>query len=654
MKRNRRAPAAARRRPVWPFAACIVLAGAIAYSNSLDGPFVFDDSLSIVENAPLRQWWNLEPLLFPERESPTAGRPLVNLSLALNFALGGLEVRGYHVYNVACHLLCGLLLFGIVRRTMALPRMSERVRDAATPVAFAAALLWTVHPLNTEAVDYVTQRTELMMALFFLLTLYAGIRTLGSPHSRGWPAVAIASCAAGMACKESMVTAPVVVVLYDVVIGFGSVRRALAGRWRLYLGLCATWVLLIALVWSGPRVHSAGFTSGVSPWTYLLNQTVMITRYVGLAFWPQSLVAVYGWPQELSAGDVLPHASLVAILFGLTIAGLVRWPMIGFFGAWFFVTLAPTSSIVPIATEVGAERRMYLPLMAIVVLAVLLFWRVSRGPRSAGTALRRNLQAGALGAAAVLMLAGTLTRNRDYASAATLARTSVERYPTPVGHHFLANELLVAGERDAAMIELRRSLPGDPRAHHTLGVELMKDGKTAEAIAELEMFLRERPMLLEAVWARQLLGEALVRERRWAEAIEQGQMVLKMNPTPDQRLAAHALLADAYFGTDRYVEAVAACRDYLRLRPDYGPVLTRLGISLVATGALDDAVVAFRRAAELAPSSPDAQRNLANALLDRGDYTAALEPARRAVALRPDDADSRDLLRRLQALTAPE
>ena len=153
--------------------------------------------------------------LHPDRELPVAGRPLVNLSFAINYALSGLNTFGYHVVNVGLYLLCALLIFGVVRRTLMLPGLTERFGKQASNPAFAAALLWTLHPLNTEAVNYVTQRTELMMGFFYLLTLYAGVRAWNSTHASRWQAIAVASCAAGMACKESMATAPLMIVVYD-------------------------------------------------------------------------------------------------------------------------------------------------------------------------------------------------------------------------------------------------------------------------------------------------------------------------------------------------------------------------------------------------------------------------------------------------------
>jgi hypothetical protein len=320
---------------VWWRVAFIVLAGTLAYANSLSGPFIFDDDATVVENTSIRDLRS-NAVFFPEREVPTAGRPIVNLSFALNHAIGGTNVRGYHVVNVAIHLLCAVVLFSLVRRTLGIVGPAEaghhahkepvddvrgvRLQPDPIDIAFAVALVWVLHPLNTEAVDYVTQRTESMMALFYLLTMYVSARSLevrlkpdttranaidGQVKSATTPffahrSVAILCCALGMACKESMVTAPVMVVLYDCVFVFDSIRKAMRARWPLYAGLAATWIVLAAVNWSGARTHSAGFSTGVSPWTYLLNQSVMIVRYLRLAIWPTSLVLAHGTPQPVT------------------------------------------------------------------------------------------------------------------------------------------------------------------------------------------------------------------------------------------------------------------------------------------------------------------------------------------------------------------
>lgn len=624
---------------LWWRAAVIVCAGLVAYSNSLSGPFVLDDQESIVENQQIRDLTQPGAVLFPERELPTAGRPLVNLSFAVNYAIGGLDPLGYHAVNIALHLMAGLLVFGIVRRTLAAREGTPdgALDGRALDLGFAAALLWTVHPLNTEAVNYLTQRTELMMGLCYLLTLYASIRR--------WPLVAVAACAAGMACKESMVTAPLMVILYDAVFVFASLKRALAARWRFYLALALTWTILAALLWSGPRIHSAGFSTGISPWTYLLNQCVMIAQYLRLSAWPRSMVLLYGWPLPLTLPDVLPQAIGIVVLLAVTVVALVRWPRWGFLGAWFFITLAPASSIIPIATEVGAERRMYIPLVALVVCAVCAVSAIRRaGALTAGVAL---------GLVCTALAAGTLARNREYASGLTLAMTSVERHPTPLGHHALGVALLGAGaeHRDEAVAHLRQALPGAPRAHYALGIELYNEGKLEEAISELQALIREQPMVLDAVSAREYLSVAYARLKRWPDAIEQNRLVLTMNPSREQGSAAEIRLLEAEraFGDELFSKeamdvAIPHYQTYLRARPDDVSVLTNLGVALASTNRLAEAVPVFRRAVALDPRSFKTQRNLATALVDAGDPAGAVEPATQALALQPGDRAARDLL----------
>src|SRR5262245_26029560 len=212
----------------------LVLAVALAtFFNALSAPFVWDDDPAIVTNQSIRG--SLADSLVPPIETPVAGRPLVNASLALNYGIGGLDTTGYHVFNLAIHAAAALLLFGIVRRTLS-RRKVFRGAVFSDGVALVAALTWMVHPLLSETVDYVTQRSESMMGLFFLLTLYAAIRARDPRRRLRWDVVSIASCAIGMATKESMVTAPIAVLLYDLVFEFDSVRDAVAGRRFLYVG----------------------------------------------------------------------------------------------------------------------------------------------------------------------------------------------------------------------------------------------------------------------------------------------------------------------------------------------------------------------------------------------------------------------------------
>ncbi len=241
-----------RRELAWSLGASVLLGGMVwlVYGRIVDSPFIFDDRISVTENPSIVRLW--PPIgdseqpgpLNPPKNTPTSGRPLVNLSLALNYRFGQLNPAGYHLLNIVVHLLSAMLLMGIVRRTLRLDFFRGRFDRASAILAFIAALLWAVHPLQTETVVYVTQRTELMVSFCYLVTLYSSLRfwAAGSSAARTtWLTFATIACLAGMACKEMMVSAPVVVLLFQRTFLAGSFRRALRQSWPLYVGLFASW-----------------------------------------------------------------------------------------------------------------------------------------------------------------------------------------------------------------------------------------------------------------------------------------------------------------------------------------------------------------------------------------------------------------------------
>jgi len=475
----------------------VALVAAIAlatYWNALHAPFVWDDDTSITTNQSLH---DVSTALNPPIETPVSGRPVVNVSLALNYAFGGLDTTGYHVVNLAILVACALLLFGIVSRTLhrhAQPD-SQLSNDG---VALIAALVWMTHPLLSETVDYTTQRTESLMGFFFLLTVYASIRAFDTRKQRAsaaaahrrpalsaqpnwtWTAIAIVSCAAGMATKESMAIAPIAIVLYDVLFEFESLADAFAARRVLYGGLALTWVELAAIMWHWPRSTVGGAV--VSLLTYALNQAQMVVHYLWLSLWPHALVVDYGVPQTLHVADVLPQLAAIACLMAVVVIALVRWPRVGFLGAMCVLTLAPTSSIIPIWTEVGAERRMFLPLAALVVLAVTL---VARLPR-------RAIVAGASLVIAALAVR-TFERNRDYASALTLWQRVVDVRPHGRARFAFANELMTAGRHEDATTQLRLAIADYPDARAGLGTELLLQGQLEDGIDVLQAFVDANP-----------------------------------------------------------------------------------------------------------------------------------------------------------------
>jgi tetratricopeptide (TPR) repeat protein len=617
----------------WLLPACAVFiaaAATLAYSRTFSVPALFDDDPSIADNPTLRQ---LGTAFFPPSFATVGGRPVLNASLAINYAIGGTAVGGYHAMNLAIHVLAGLTLFGIIRRTlagMAFPR--------ATLVAFSVALLWILHPLQTESVTYLIQRAESLMGLFYLLTLYFFIRGAGSGGlgKSLWYTVSIAACLLGMGTKEVMVTAPLIVLLYDRAFVAGSFPEAWRRRGLFYCGLAATWLVVPLLVASTHgRGGTAGFASGVSPWAYALTQFPAIVHYLRLALWPRPLVFDYGTALAVPSLRLIPDAFVVTALLAATVWGLVKRPALGFLGACFFAVLAPSSSIVPVASEPVAEHRMYLALVPVVVLVVL---GIHRWLSRAALPLCLLLAAGLFWA--------TYRRNETYLSDEGIWRDTVAKLPgNDRAHSNLGNALDNEGRTADALAqyeEVLRLKPDLAEAHSNLGNILAKiPGRTDEAIAQYGEAIRLKP---EYEPAHKNLANALVSEGRIAEAVEQGEEALRLRPGDAQ---AHSNMGSALANVPgRLDDAIAQCEMALQLKPELAQAHSNLGNALAKVpGRLDEAIAQCEEALRLDPGDAVAHTNLGNALVKApGRMNDAIAQYEEAIRLDPALAEAHNNL----------
>ena len=554
-------------RQCWLAAALLVLATFAVYANSLAAPFIFDDAPAIVENPSIRHLFPLGAVLSPPATGSTAGRPLANLSFALNYAAGGLDPRGYHAVNLLLHALAALVLLGVARRTLLQPALRGRYDRDALPLAAMSALLWTVHPLLTESVTCMVHRTELLGGLFYLLTLYCAIRAMSDGAPFRWSVGAVAACLAGVASKEFVATVPLVALVYDRSFVAGTFREAWRRRGRLYLSLAGTWLLLgWLMVSSNQRGGTVGFGLGVSPWDYLLTQCQALVLYLRLAAWPHPLVLDYGTDLVQHAGEVLPQATLLLGLAGATLYALGRRRAAGFAGFCFFAILAPSSSFVPLTSQPIAEHRMYLPLAAVVTLGVLaLHARLGR----------RGLGVG-IGLAAVCGIL-TVQRNADYGSALSIWTITVAQRPANSRAHMqLAQGLDEAGRRDDALEEYRaaaRLAPHFALPYFNLGLALLRAGHTDEAGGAFGDAVRLKPDYAEAHYN---LANLLAQTGRPADA-------LAHYTAAQGQLAGNA---DLHFNW---------------------------GLVLYSLGRYPEAADQFSEAVRLAPGDPEAARNLAAA-----------------------------------------
>jgi Tfp pilus assembly protein PilF len=556
-------------------AGCMVVLAALAvYLNSFSGPFIFDDVWSIETNPTIHHFGSA---LSPPPDKGVGGRPILNLTYALNYALSGMNVWSYHALNLLIHILAGLALFGLVRRTLLRPALSGRFGAEAVALALAVAVIWTLHPLQTEAVTYISQRAESLMGLFYLLTLYCFIRGVESrgqesgdrSHEKKsgfrplasalWSLASIFSCLLGAMSKEVIATAPVIVLLYDRTFVAGSFREAWRLRWRYYLGLLGTWLLLACLM-SGISQRGVGFDQGVTCWSYALTSCRSVVLYFKLALWPHPLVFLHDTNIIRHATEAFPYALVLAGLLAGTVIALWRWPAMGFAGAWAFVILGPTSSIIPLAAQPMAEHRMYLSLAAVIASGVLgLYAWIGR--RSLVVFVAVALGLGWF----------SIQRNQDYRSRLAIWGDTVEKNPDNASARYsLGNAMAqISNLRSAAVSEYEAALRIKPDyldARANMADTLSKiPGRLPEAIAQYETVLRAKPDYLLA--HNNLASIYLSIPGHTADAIAQYEATLKINPDFAE---AHFNLSLALLQVSgRLPEAIAHLETALRLKPDF-------------------------------------------------------------------------------------
>jgi len=612
--------------------AALVVIGIVLFSNSVSAPFIWDDRVAIVENASIAPPAGLADAIRPPAENPMTGRPLVNASLALNYRLGGLHPFGYHVWNILTHIAAALVLFGIVRRTLALGVMGDTGSASAASMAFLCSLLWMIHPLQTEVVDYVTQRTESMAGLFVLTAVYAALWDRQSPHPWRWRAAAIGASAAGMACKETAAVAPILILLYDAAFRESSVAAAIRRRRTFYAALALIWLVFGSLLLSRLGSDSAGFGGGIGPLGYALNQAPLILTYLKLAIVPFPLVLDYGPAVPTTSAANWAALAVVMLLVAGVIASWWRSRPLAFLGSWFFVTLAPSSSIVPVFTEVGAERRVYLALAAVVVLVVAGVHRFAqryarRQARQVAAAIACSI------AAALAVLTGQ--RNAVYADPIRLWQSVVEARPHCRAQMNLGVLLKDAGRRDEAIAAFRSALDGCPEAHYSLGLEADADRQFTEAEHHYREYIRLRYNAVDVARAHKLLGRLLRRERRLHEAEAEFRTALSIvADDPD----AHAGLADVLFDANQLAAATAEYRCALALQPANAMAHGNLALALMRQGLAAEALAEFQSAVQAAPDDPRAHKNLATALVSLQRHDEAIAEYRCAIALRDGDS----------------
>jgi Tfp pilus assembly protein PilF len=582
----------------WWVAVALVVATAFAYVPALRAPFLLDDWVTIEAAARLRAAEGM----------PTRGRPMVMATLAANYQVNrvlGVDQRpdpagpdktiGYRLFNLLLHLSTGALLFAVLRRAMRERAIPEDWRAIADPLAGIVTALWLLHPIQSEVINYVVQRSEAQASLCYLATLYGSQRAWdAAPASRTrWYALAVVSCALGMMSKEIVITAPLAVMLYDRAFRLRSWNALWApggGRGWAYLAMWCVCLATFAIFQAGSRGDAAAFGIDMPWYRYFYTQCWAIAHYLRLVVWPTALAPDYGF-RPIAGARGVPGLVLLTAFGALTLGAWRRVERFGWFafaGSMFFVLLAPSSSVVPVPLEIAAERRIYLALAAVLVLAVVGAEWIRR--RFAPRLAPRWLLAGGTGVAIVLSVV-TAGRSRLY------------------------------GDPESLWRKAAAAVPDNSRALEQLGLVLFAQGPPAYARAE-SAFVKALAMDSSCQSGCLQYAALLSKEGRYAQAVPLLERQAAERGGTMYDVLATKLLSLDWMRLGNYDRAVPYLERLVQLDPTVSHFVA-LGVSYLTVGRRDEAIATFRHMATLDPSNERLQ-SLSARLEDGTNHPEAL------------------------------
>ena len=607
----------------WVVTAMISTLAVAIYSNIYNAPFVFDDIPRIVDEEHIKNNYYFTSIL--DQLSP---RYLPTLSLALNYRLGGLDVFGYHLFNVLIHIVNGIIVYFLARTLfgLLLPLSSNwgikshgrRVspgQSASLPALFAA-LVFVAHPLQTQAVTYTIQRIASMAALFYLgaVLFYLRGRISSRSHPEGaagsrlvswsWYLFSILSAALAIVCKGNAATLPAALLLTEYLC-FERSWRCWKRKLPVFTIMFLLWGLYVLFVYDVYRggglpenfledvTAKTAETKHVERWRYLYTQFNVITIYIRLLFLPigQKLDDLYFFKKGFFDG-LTPLA--LAFLGGIISTGVWasrKHPVMTLSVLWFFLTLSIESSIIPIS-DAAFEHRLYLPMFGFALcLPYIVFSLLS--PRQKTALIIMVLVVAGLGT-------GTYLRNGIWTDDAVLWADCAAKAP----HNF--------------------------RAFYNLGEALGKQGKHEQAVTAYQEALTLNPRYIRSYLN---LGKTLVDADRNEDAVTVYRRGLEVNP---EYVKIINNLGSVLATMGRTEEAVSLYRRAIEIDPTFADSWYNQGNACADSGQLEESIPLYHKAIEVNPSYTEAYFNLANSFFKLGRKTEAIPLYEKTIAQDPD------------------
>ena len=619
------------------------------YSNTFNSPFVLDDLRKIEENPSIRvSQLSLTEIVKAGFQSAKA-RPIAFMTLALNHSLHKYDVYGYHVVNVAIHILTGFFLYLFLATTLKISSIQPRYSHPHL-IAFFAALIWLVHPIQTQSVTYIVQRMNSMASLFFILSFlfYAyGRLTDDNKKKCIWFSASTIVWLLSLGCKQITAILPLLVFLYEWYFFQDLNKEWFKKRLKYLLGISAFFILLFLIY------------TGFSPWEKiqslhdfaqheftiterLLTQFRVVIYYISLIFLPLPSRLNLDYDFVLSQSLINPISTLLSLV---AIAGIIalavylakKERLISFCVLWFFGTHLIESSILPLA--IIFIHRNYLPSMMVCLIPVVLTYRYIK---------LDWLKVGLLSLLVVGLSVWTYQRNRVWQNKVTLWSDVVKKSPGKARPHFNLGAAFSEQKRDEEAIPLyQRALEINPKLaqpHINLGEALERHNKIEEAAEHYRAALQIKPDLPEA---HNNIGSILAKQGRTEEAIQSYQNALKIRP---HFALAHFNLAHTLVENGKVEQGIRHYYQAIRFKPEYAEAHNNLGGVFIKLGETEKAIKHYIAALQIDPNLVEAYNNLGITLMQKGNIEAAIKQFQKALQLKPGFILAQNNLKRALAI----
>jgi tetratricopeptide (TPR) repeat protein len=656
----------------------IVILSGLAYANSFSVPFILDDKAVIVHNPIVKDLkyfiepsaaQNFDKNLF---EYITFKKRYVGyLTFALNYKVHGLDVTGYHIVNLLIHITNAALVYFLILLSFETPYVRRSsVRDRSRHIAVIAALLFAIHPIQTQSVTYIWQRVASLASLFYLLSFFMYVKARLPYQSSNktdmetatglsvrpmlYYLMSLVSAVLAMKTKEMAFTLPIAIALYEFMFLEGKLKKRV-----LYLLPLFSTMLIIPFSLINIDRPLGELISSVSDVTraqtemsrldYLFTQFTVIVTYLRLLVIPINQNLIYEYPIYRSFIDPDVFLSFIFLfsLFAVCLYLLYRYRntvthvrLMAFGVFWFFITLSVESSVIPIMDPIF-EHRMYLPSIGIFTsLCTVVFHGTERMKNMWGNSEKIVVSVLAV---VVLVLSGTTyARNQVWKTEISIWEDVVKKSPGQgVAHNHLGNAYMEKGMFNEAVEQFSINVklqPGNPDSNYNLGFAYQNAGALERAKQEYLIILQKNP---DYIKAHVNIGIIYHTQGHIDKAAMHFRRAIELQPDSAK---ANYNLGLVFQSQGRMREAVKQYKIALRLHPDYSEAHNNLGAIYKKRGLIDSAISHFQASVEIKPKSSNAHNNLGSAYQAKGLINEAIEEYEIALALDPGHKKARENL----------